>query len=426
MGMTQLLDPPHIKGVVIPYHVTPASRLLKVTFDKLESVGFSRSAFGTHSGARLGTMISPSTATALLTFSSFTMERLPPSAGGSNAAAQFTPTKATSSLMSAVSSGRRDFSRDLDAEGGIAALSSRISGLDLSPIQILTTPTTLRSALRTSVVDGVASALDPASRDQSGEEDAESSGVASSLRSASRAPGSESRVSGRDGPSASEASASASRLLPSSADEALRDATLSKLLQSLRKIAGSPAVLASPRSLRGGPGGGDGPPALSPKDEQAHMYNSQLNSQLRAGAASFLSEVGAAFPLIRLAVRKAVTKGSLQVLGPAVLDDFPTTALTEAATALSFQRAGLRVLSTSAQAGAAHAGGRGTRAVAQLGDGFDLYASRLIDDERVIMALSPEDVALGVLPLLPLAPAPLVCVSRTLGCGSLVCGRRSG
>ena len=87
MGMTQLLDPPQIKGVVIPYHVTPASRLLKVTFDKLEAVGFSRSAFGIHSGARLGTMISPSTATALLTFSSFTMERLPPSAGGSNAAA---------------------------------------------------------------------------------------------------------------------------------------------------------------------------------------------------------------------------------------------------------------------------------------------------------------------------------------------------
>ena len=208
MGMAQLLDPSQIKGEVIPYHVTPAGRLLKVTFDKLESVGFSRSAFGVHSGARLGTMISPSTAMALLTFSSFTMERSPPSAGGSNAAAQFTPTKATSSLMSAVSSGRRDFSRDLDAEGGIAALSSKLSGLDLSPIQILTTPTTLRSALRTSVVDGVASALDPASRDQSGEEDAESSGAASSLRSASRSPGSESRVSGTDGPSASEASAS--------------------------------------------------------------------------------------------------------------------------------------------------------------------------------------------------------------------------
>ena len=94
--------------------------------------------------------------------------------------------------------------------------------------------------------------------------------------------------------------------------------------------------------------------------------------------------------MIRQAVRKAVTKGSPLVLGPAVLDDFPTTALTEAATALSFQRAGLRVLSSSAQAGAAHAGGRGTRAVAQLGDGFNLYASRLIDDERAIMALSPE------------------------------------
>jgi hypothetical protein len=143
---------------------------------------------------------------------------------------------------------------------------------------------------------------------------------------------------------------------------------------------------------------------MSPKDEQAHMYNSQLNSQLRACAASFISEVGAAFPLIRSAVRKAMTKGSaVAILAPADLEDFPTTALTEAATALSFQRAGYKVLSASAQAGAAHASIRGTRAVAQLGDAFDLFASRLIDDGRVIVALSPADVALGVLPLLPLA-----------------------
>jgi hypothetical protein len=60
-------------------------------------------------------------------------------------------------------------------------------------------------------------------------------------------------------------------------------------------------------------------------------------------------------------------------------------------------------LSTSAQTGASHAGARDTRAVAQLGDGFDLHASRLIKDGLVRIALSPEDIALGVLPLLPLA-----------------------
>ena len=76
-------EPIH-KGVIIPYHVTPAQRLLYVTYDKLESVGFPRSSFGEHDGATLGKLSGPSTATALLQFTAFTKDLLPSRAGGSN------------------------------------------------------------------------------------------------------------------------------------------------------------------------------------------------------------------------------------------------------------------------------------------------------------------------------------------------------
>ncbi len=77
-------------------------------------------------------------------------------------------------------------------------------------------------------------------------------------------------------------------------------------------------------------------------------------------------------------MRASACKGLL-VPPKADLADFPTSALTEAVAAMELQRAGLRLLlylSASAQAGASHAGARGTRAVVQvslLGDSF-LYA----------------------------------------------------
>ena len=145
-------------------------------------------------------------------------------------------------------------------------------------------------------------------------------------------------------------------------------------------------------------------------DEQHHLVAAQQSILLRSGAQAYLSEVAAAFPIIRDAVRGSFRGPLLPLksdLRKADLADFPTSALTEAATAMGFHRAGLRLLSLSAQAGASHVGARGTRAVArgtravaQLGDGFDLYASRLIEDGMGRIALSPEDVALGVLPLL--------------------------
>jgi hypothetical protein len=214
--MAQLLDPPQLKGVLIPYHVTPAPRLLRVTYDKLESVGFARSAFGVHSGATIGTKLSPSTATALLTFSSFTQERLPPSAGGSNADAPFTPTKATSILMSAVSPGRGGFERVLEDEanvaGSMSGSRSALQNLPISPIASVVSPTSLspsRIALRS--------------------ED-----------------GSEASVSGHEG--------------LEGAESVLADAKISQLLTSLRKIAGSPRMRECPSSP---------PPPLSGTDHVA-------------------------------------------------------------------------------------------------------------------------------------------------------------
>ena len=117
---------PIYKGVIIPYHVTPAPRLLSVTFDKLESVGFSRSSFGEHDGAALGKSPGPSTATALLQFTSFTKDLLPSWAGGSNEDAPFTPTKATSTLLSAVSASRSAFGQDIEAESDAGLLQQNL------------------------------------------------------------------------------------------------------------------------------------------------------------------------------------------------------------------------------------------------------------------------------------------------------------
>jgi hypothetical protein len=78
-----------------------------------------RTAFGVHSSAIIGARLSPSTATALLTFSSCPSPRnVYHHPLGSNADAPFTPTKAASILMSAVTSGRGGFERDLEEKLG--------------------------------------------------------------------------------------------------------------------------------------------------------------------------------------------------------------------------------------------------------------------------------------------------------------------
>ena len=73
------------------------------------------------------------------------------------------------------------------------------------------------------------------------------------------------------------------------------------------------------------------------------------------------------------------------------------------AQALAYQQAGLRLLSLSAVAGGSAAARLGVLAAANLGKSFDLVASQAIDDGDVVLEVSPMDVVLGVLPLLPLA-----------------------
>jgi hypothetical protein len=81
-GMTKLLDLPQLKGVLIPYHVTPAPRLLRVTYDKLKSVGFAdglRRSLECHHWGETESFHGHGPADLLVL--SFTQERLPPSAG---------------------------------------------------------------------------------------------------------------------------------------------------------------------------------------------------------------------------------------------------------------------------------------------------------------------------------------------------------
>ncbi len=71
------------------------------------------------------------------------------------------------------------------------------------------------------------------------------------------------------------------------------------------------------------------------------------------------------------------------------LDDFLPSALSEAATAMGYQRAGFRILQLSAQAGTAAAGPLGTFTAAQLGKALDLHASRAIASSAFSLAISP-------------------------------------
>jgi len=141
----------------------------------------------------------------------------------------------------------------------------------------------------------------------------------------------------------------------------------------------------------------------SASDEQGHLVAALQCTLLRSSAQAYLSEVAAAYPLIQEAARASAFKGLL-VPPKADLADFQTSALTEAATAMDFN--GQACGSCRPQLRPGHL----MQVLAALGrwpskleDGFDLCASRLIEDGLVRISRSPEDMALGVLPLLPLA-----------------------
>ena len=114
------------------------------------------------------------------------------------------------------------------------------------------------------------------------------------------------------------------------------------ILEAAPRRATYPRVKISP-SARVSPSSATSPPLPSASDEQRHLVAAQQSTLLRSGAQAYLSEVAAAYPLIQETVRASAFQG-LVVPPRADLADFPTSELTEAATALDLQRAGLRLL----------------------------------------------------------------------------------
>ena len=259
---------PIYKGVIIPYHVTPAPRLLSVTFDKLESVGFSRSSFGEHDGAALGKPPGPSTATALLQFTSFTKDLLPSWAGGSNEDAPFTPTKATSTLLSAVSASRSAFGRDIEAESDAGLLFN---------LRAASAEFNASSPGRARGDDGVSRLSTPSSsHSRSVEESEGGTGASPTASSAERGPDTE----------------QLSRVLQS-----LSASLLDMSARSKSSPKTSPTTRVSPSSA-------SSPVLPTASDEQRHLVAAQQSTLLRSSAQAYLSELGAAFPLIQKACHR--------------------------------------------------------------------------------------------------------------------------
>jgi len=257
---------PIFNGVIIPYHVTPAPRLLSVKFDKLESVGFSRSSFGDHNGATLGKLPGPSTALALLQFTSFTKSLLPSRAGGSDEDAPFTPSKATSSILSAVSAGRSAFGQKIEAESAadlLAGLRAVSAGIEA------TSPVRIRRAM------GLTSESFPPRGAGS---------TSSPQRVVEEAP-------------SEDAEASSTTRTP---DEAQLYRILESLSPSLHDLSSrsktSPELClgasVSPCTVT--------PPTLpSASDEQGHLVAALQCTLLRSSAQAYLSEVAAAYPELK-------------------------------------------------------------------------------------------------------------------------------
>ena len=82
----------------------------------------------------------------------------------------------------------------------------------------------------------------------------------------------------------------------------------------------------------------------SPMDEEVHMQAARANDAARAKAFAVLSSAESRFTLIGRALRKACNAKA-----PAVLADFPSVALGEAAAAFLHQLSGLNILHASAR-----------------------------------------------------------------------------
>ena len=83
---------------------------------------------------------------------------------------------------------------------------------------------------------------------------------------------------------------------------------------------------------------------FAPKDEEVHMQAARNNDAARAKAFATLSQAEFQFALIGPALRKAC-----RATKPAVMGDFQSVALGEAATAFAHQMSGLKILHAPAK-----------------------------------------------------------------------------
>ena len=141
-------------------------------------------------------------------------------------------------------------------------------------------------------------------------------------------------------------------------------------------------------------GGGDLPPST-----HANIKTILANQSAKAAACAILASVGGLFPQLRAAVQSKMGCGFLR----AHIEDFPAVVLAEAAAELQSQQGAYGILRESARAAAAGAGEGGAFAAENLGSEFDGEAAAAILMGVVTVDLSPEEVVLGVLPLLSMA-----------------------
>lgn len=133
----------------------------------------------------------------------------------------------------------------------------------------------------------------------------------------------------------------------------------------------------------------------SPKDEEVHMQAARANDAARAKAFATLSAAESRFTLIGRALRKAC-----KAKAPAVLADFPSVALGEAAAAFSHQLSGLHILHASARV---HTGKQQGVVTAFLGERFDEQGADLINNGIFTLELDPFQLAVGCYPVLQIA-----------------------
>ena len=158
----------------------------------------------------------------------------------------------------------------------------------------------------------------------------------------------------------------------------------------------------------GGPDGdrGPSPPPLplpldasDGKATQSHIHGLIVNSQAAETAAAVITRIGSTYSLTLMAIRAIVGAPA----HPESILAFPPVILVEAARSSRMQEMGLAILRQSAIAAAPLAGATGADSARFLAAGFDRACAQLLEDGDITLEMDPLAVALGLVPLMPLA-----------------------